>query len=205
VVDAEVPRHEFIPELVWRYDRDTSAYCDLVPLRRCDDPQGWLERAYANALVNTQVDDGHPIGEAGRGFEVTSSASMPGVVAQMLAALDVEPGMRVLEIGTGTGYNTALLAHRLGAGNIVSVEVDPAVAGHARRALAATGFGAVTVVTADGEDPVTTSTTDLHPWHVAGDVHVSTAIGLRGRPRMADEPCEPWGLPFATLLNVGEA
>jgi protein-L-isoaspartate(D-aspartate) O-methyltransferase len=265
---SEVPRHAFIPELVWHQDRDAGSHCDLVPLRRREDPQRWLERAYANAPVTTQVDDGHPIGEAGRGFEVTSSASMPAVVAQMLAALQVEPGMRVLEIGTGTGYNAALLAHRLGAGNVVSVEVDPAVAEHARRALAATGFGAVTVVSADGaqgypprapydrvistvavtevpypwvaqtrpggrvltpwgtpyyrggllaltvhpddtatggivgpasfmwlraqripryttsrimrdDDTASESTTDLHPWHVAGDVHAATAIGLR--------------------------
>ena len=111
----EVPRHAFIPELVWRHDREVGGSCDLVPVRRCDDPQYWLAAAYANAPVNTQVDDGHPTGEAGCGFEVTSSASMPAVVAQMLAALDAEPGMRVLEIGTGTGYNAALLSHRLGA------------------------------------------------------------------------------------------
>jgi len=73
---------------------------------------------------------------------------MPAVVAQMLAALEVEPGMQVLEIGTGTGYNAALLAYRLGAENTVSVEVDPAVAEHARRVLATAGFSAVTVVTA---------------------------------------------------------
>ena len=265
---TEVPRHEFIPELVWRQDRDAGSDCDLVPLQRRDDPQRWLEGAYADAPVNTQVDDGHPIGEAGCGREVTSSASMPAVVAQMLAALEAEPGMRVLEIGTGTGYNAALLAHRLGAPNIVSVEVDPGVAGHARQALAAAGFGAVTVVSADGaeghvpqapydrvistvaaaevpyawvaqtrpggrvltpwgtsyypggllaltvhpdstatgrivgpasfmrlraqriprysasrimrgDDTTTTSTTDLHPWYVAGDVHAATAIGLR--------------------------
>ncbi|MGH3781947.1 MAG: methyltransferase domain-containing protein, partial [Pseudonocardiaceae bacterium] len=268
VAFSEVPRHAFIPELVWHHDRGAGSHCDLVPLRRCDDEQGWLERAYADAPVNTQVDDGHPAGEGGCGFEVTSSASMPGVVAEMLAALQVEPGMRVLEIGTGTGYNAALLAHRLGAENVVSVEVDPAVAEHARHALAATGFSAVTVVTADGtqghppqapynrvistaavaevppawvaqtrpgglvlspwgspyypggllaltvhgdatatgriigpasfmwlraqripryitgrivrgEDPATVSSTDLHPWHVAGDVHAATAIGLR--------------------------
>ncbi|HSZ29237.1 MAG TPA: methyltransferase domain-containing protein, partial [Pseudonocardiaceae bacterium] len=149
---TEVPRHEFIPELVWHHDREAGSHRDLVPLRRCDDPQGWLERAYADAPVNTQVDDGHPAeaGEAGRGFEVTSSASMPGVVAEMLTALEAEPGMRVLEIGTGTGYNAALLAHRLGAGNVVSVEVDPVVADQARQALAAAGFSGVSVVTGDG-------------------------------------------------------
>jgi protein-L-isoaspartate(D-aspartate) O-methyltransferase len=67
----------------------------------------------------------------------------------MLAALDAEPGMRGLEIGTGTGYNAALLAHRLGAQTITSVEIDPALAEHARRALTAIGY-LVTVITGDG-------------------------------------------------------
>jgi predicted O-methyltransferase YrrM len=55
---------------------------------------------------------------------VTSSASRPDVVALTLAALDAQPGMRVLEIGTGSGYNAALLAHRLGAQNVTSVEME---------------------------------------------------------------------------------
>lgn len=41
-VVSEVPRHEFIPELVWCHDRDRAGYCDLVPLRRSEDPQRWL-------------------------------------------------------------------------------------------------------------------------------------------------------------------
>jgi len=147
---TEVPRHVFVPELVWRHDEDSEVNCDLVPLRRAEDPQRWLELAYANDFVTTQVDDGHPAGADGCGFEVTSSASMPAVVAQMLTALQVEPGMRVLEIGTGTGYNAALLAHRLGPANVVSVEIDPAVAEHARRALTAAGYGALRVITSDG-------------------------------------------------------
>ena len=147
---TEVARHVFVPELVWDQDRGCAGDCDLVPLRRAEDPRRWLELAYANAFVVTQVDDGHPVGADGRGFEVTSSASMPAVMAQMLTALAVEPGMRVLEIGTGTGYNAALLAHRLGAANVVSVEIDPTVAEHARAALAAAGYGALRVLTGDG-------------------------------------------------------
>jgi protein-L-isoaspartate O-methyltransferase len=68
----------------------------------------------------------------------------------MLAALDVQPGMKVCEIGTGTGYNAALLAQRLGARHITTIEIDPTVATQARRALSATGFGAVTVIAGDG-------------------------------------------------------
>ncbi|MGQ0779178.1 MAG: methyltransferase domain-containing protein [Pseudonocardiales bacterium] len=65
-----------------------------------------------------------------------SSSSMPTVMAGMLEALDLQPGHRVLEIGTGTGHNAALLCHRVGPQNVVSVELDPSLADAARRALA---------------------------------------------------------------------
>jgi len=46
-----------------RQDRDADSDCDLVPLRRREDEQGWLELVYADVAVTTQVDDGHPAGE----------------------------------------------------------------------------------------------------------------------------------------------
>jgi hypothetical protein len=52
----------------------------------------------------------------------------------------------VLEIGTGTGWNAALLCHRLGAGNVVTVEVDEASARDARKRLGEAGFEPVAVV-----------------------------------------------------------
>lgn len=55
-----------------------------------------------------------------------------------------EPGMSVLEIGTDTGWNAALLAHQLGGANLTSVEIDPGIAAQARTALADAGYGAVT-------------------------------------------------------------
>lgn len=146
---AQVPRHMFVTDTVWRHDRSVGGPNDLLPLSRDVDPDGWLELVYCNAPVNTQVDDGHP-GPDGTGHEVSSSTSQPSVMADMLTALDAHPGHRVLEVGTGTGWNAALLAHRLGAGNVTSVEVDPVVATHARVALAATGFGDVQVITGDG-------------------------------------------------------
>lgn len=139
-----VPRHLFIPDLVWREERS------LIPLHRSDDPTTWLTLAYANDPVITQVDDGHPVGPGLIGDEISSTASKPTVVARMLAALQIEPGMSVLEIGTGTGYNAALLAHRLGGRNVCSIEIDPRVADQARNALADAGFEDVTVITGDG-------------------------------------------------------
>lgn len=114
------------------------------------DPATWPALAYANSPVITQVDDGHPIGPGLTGNEISSSASKPTVVAQMLTALQAEPGMSVLKIGTGTGYRAALLAHRLGGQNVTSIEINAAVAAPARKALTAAACGDVTVVTGDG-------------------------------------------------------
>jgi protein-L-isoaspartate(D-aspartate) O-methyltransferase len=140
-----VPREVFIPEVIWRYAGD-----NLVPLRRCDEPHEWLRRVYGPRYVVTQVDDGAPAGPEGRGRMATSSASRPDIVALMLEAGRVEPGMRVLEIGTGTGYTAALLAHRIGARNVTTIEVDPQLAAGARTVLDRTGYGEVTVITGDG-------------------------------------------------------
>ncbi len=142
---AAVQRHTFIPDLTWHHGR-----AGLVPRYRAEDPDSWLSAAYADDAVITQVDDGEPGGPDGTGSLSTSSASMPTVVAVMLRALDVHDGQQVLEIGTGTGYNAALLAHRLGAHHVTSVEIDPAVADAARHALDRAGYGGITVVTADG-------------------------------------------------------
>lgn len=158
---AALLRHQFIPDIVW----DDSAG-ELVPLRRAADPDRWLEVAYALDAVITQVDDGHPTRFGERGRYVTSSASRPDVVALMLTTLDAHPGMRVLEIGTGTGYNAALLAHYLGAQNVTSVEIGPVLAEHARSALAATGYS-VAVVTGDGARG--------YPPHAPYDRIISTA------------------------------
>ncbi len=137
-----VPRQQFIPETVWQLEGG-----DFRPVSRAEDPHRWLELASGERAVITQLDDGRVdnVGDMS-----TSSASMPKLVAEMLDHLDVQGGERVLEIGTGTGWNAALLAHRLGSDRVTSIEVDAEVAGHARKALSDAGFGGVTVVTGDG-------------------------------------------------------
>src|SRR5256885_13247660 len=80
-----------------------------------------------------------------------SSASAPEVVALMLAQLDPQPGDRVLEIGAGTGYNAALLAHLVGdGGRVVTLDIDEDLVLAAREHLLDAGFGQVEVVQADG-------------------------------------------------------
>jgi protein-L-isoaspartate(D-aspartate) O-methyltransferase len=73
------------------------------------------------------------------------------MMAVMLDQLGLAPGQRVLEIGTGTGYNAALLAHLVAdQRSVVTIEVDREVAGRARATLAGAGYGGITVLCADG-------------------------------------------------------
>jgi protein-L-isoaspartate(D-aspartate) O-methyltransferase len=133
----QVPRHVFVPYyFVGRpggYDR--VWYGDPDPLRR----ERWLRGAYADSAIATRVRDG----------ELISSSSQPSLMARMLAELDVRDGDRVLEIGAGSGYNAALLSHRLGEENVTTLDLDPEITESARTHLATAGYRPV-VVTGDG-------------------------------------------------------
>lgn len=81
----------------------------------------------------------------------TSSSSQPAIMARMLEQLAIEPGQRVLEIGAGSGYNAALIAHLVGPGGWVdTVDLDSEVSAAARAGLARAGVERVTVHTGDG-------------------------------------------------------
>ncbi|MGH3929785.1 MAG: methyltransferase domain-containing protein [Pseudonocardiaceae bacterium] len=139
-----VPRQLFVPDAVWIGKRPP-----VRPVIRQDDPADWLELVHSDVPLVTQVDDG-ATAPGQPGTYPTSSISQPSLVAMMLARTQLAEGHRVLEIGTGTGYNAALLAHRLGPENVTTIEIDPVVADFARAALDRAGFGAVTVITGDG-------------------------------------------------------
>jgi protein-L-isoaspartate(D-aspartate) O-methyltransferase len=80
-----------------------------------------------------------------------SSASAPNVMAIMLEQLDPGPGDHVLEIGAGTGYNAALLAHIVGpSGSVTTLDIDEDIVAAARKHLQAAGFHDVAVLTRDG-------------------------------------------------------
>lgn len=80
-----------------------------------------------------------------------SSISQPTIVALMLEMARLSGGQRVLEIGTGTGYNAALIAHLAGSdGAVVSIELEKDLATSARRRLSALGFSNVEVAHGDG-------------------------------------------------------
>lgn len=139
-----MPRHLFVPAVAWAYPYQGPGY----RIDRERDPESWWDAAYADQSIITQIDDG--AAEAGGGDGTyTSSLSAPGVVVEFLELLAPHDGDRVLEIGTGTGWTAGLLAARVGAENVISIEIDPALhaqaaanlerAGHAPRLVLGDG------------------------------------------------------------------
>jgi len=77
--------------------------------------------------------------------------SAPGVVAIMTEALEVKPGMRVLEVGAGSGYQAAILSRLAGkAGKVFSMERIPELAARAKKNLKRDGANGVEVICGDG-------------------------------------------------------
>ncbi|MEV2276530.1 methyltransferase domain-containing protein [Nocardiopsis sp. NPDC049922] len=129
---ATVPRHLFVPEFHVRTEEGTVSYTDRTP--------GWLEAVYSDSTLITRFS---PEGLA------VSSSTEPSLMALMLEHLQVEDGMRVLEVGAGTGYNAGLLSERVGSALVTSIDRDPELVERAHVSLAAAGYGP-TVAVADG-------------------------------------------------------
>lgn len=189
-VFAAVPRHLFVPSyyvgVAGGYER-----------RRCDDPapgagERWLLGAYQDRPLGILLRDG----------ELLSTSSQPSLMAMMLVALGVRDGDRVLEIGTGSGYNAALLAQRLGAGDLVTtIDLDPQITESARRHLDSDGHHPV-VVTGDGAHGV--------PARAPFDRIIATCAPPSVPPAWLGQ-CRPGGrilVPYATgvaALTVRDA
>jgi protein-L-isoaspartate(D-aspartate) O-methyltransferase len=83
-----------------------------------------------------------------------SSLSAAHIQAVMLEQAEIEPGMRVLEVGSG-GCNAALIAELVGAeGSVTTVDIDQEIVARANAGLQASGYGQVRVVHADAEHGV---------------------------------------------------
>lgn len=100
-----------------------------------------LDAVYSNVAFPTKID---------ASGTTISSSSEPGVMAVMLANLELHEAHRVLEIGAGTGYNSALIAELIGsAGRVTTIDIDDDVVDRARRSLKSAGYDAE-VVCGDG-------------------------------------------------------
>jgi protein-L-isoaspartate(D-aspartate) O-methyltransferase len=134
LADESVGRMEFLLTLRRR------GISDAAVLRAMDEVprEHFVEAAHADAAYG---DHALPI-------PCGQTISQPYVVAYMTEQLAVKPGHRVLEIGTGSGYQAAVLA-RL-AGEVVTVERYRTLAEKARTRFAELGITNVTVVVGDG-------------------------------------------------------
>ena len=129
------PRHAFLSSF---HQQTLTGVVEVT-----EESPDWLHTVYSDASLVIQVTDGLP----------TSSSTMPGLMMRMLEALGVRDGMNVLEVGTGTGYNTALLCARLADHRVTTIDVDPTLTAPARERLAGLGMYPQ-VVTGDGADGV---------------------------------------------------
>ena len=113
-------------------DRRVLAALRTVP-RHQFVPDIYVDQAYINRAL--------PIGEG-------QTISQPYVVAWMSELLDVEPGEKVLEIGTGSGYQAAILAEM--EAEVFSIEIIPVLAGRSRDVLDSLGYDNVRTRVDDG-------------------------------------------------------
>lgn len=100
---------------------------------------------FAPDRYREQAYEDHPL-PIGQGQTI----SQPYIVALMLEALALQPGDRVLEVGTGSGYVTALLAELVT--QVISIERHGRLADGARELLARLGYSNVQVVVGDGSE-----------------------------------------------------
>ncbi|MDN5747151.1 MAG: protein-L-isoaspartate O-methyltransferase [Pseudonocardia sp.] len=141
----DVPRHHFVPAYYTGPARDGHWQCHTPGT----DTPGWLRRTYSDASLTVALSE---LGLWGDRHPVATSPP-PELTVRGLHALDVENGQRLLQLGIGCGYTTALAAHRLGPGRVVGVEIDPDLLRDAARRVRERGLD-VAVRQGDGSLPV---------------------------------------------------
>ncbi|MEV6967151.1 methyltransferase domain-containing protein [Hamadaea sp. NPDC051192] len=117
---AQTPRHAFVP---FYLDGDTITVAHT---------ESGLGQVYSDRPLITEL------GLLDRAGSLAGSGQ-PSVTAQMLDWLAVDAGDRVLQIGIGTGYETALLCHRVGDTQVTGVDADEQVMLTAKVRLAGVG------------------------------------------------------------------
>jgi protein-L-isoaspartate(D-aspartate) O-methyltransferase len=142
LIDAfrATPRHRFL-DRVYHFSRSRGRWVELNVRR--PGPAG-LRLVYADRALSTRLSDAPP----GQTPTAISSSSQPSLMSVILEDLRLARGLRVLEVGTGTGYNAALLAHVVGP--VTSLEVDRRVLAEAAEHLDRFPDRTVTLVHGDG-------------------------------------------------------
>ncbi|MGQ4516814.1 ATP-grasp peptide maturase system methyltransferase [Streptomyces sp. DW26H14] len=188
-----VPRHRFVPGFYLPADeRDGQGLTVWEPVTAESGRDRWLAAVYSDTTLVTQFDGEEPDWNdphVRHGGAPTSSSTLPSLVVRMWADADVREGHTVLEIGTGTGYSTALACERLGSAGVTSIEVDPHRLEQAAGALYACGY-TPNLAVADG----------LHGyWPDASFDRIVAACSFRAVPAALLAQSRPGGKILLTL------
>ena len=174
-----MPRHLFVQ----RYrERASAEWCEVT-------------QATLNQYLATLYAD-HPLTLFGDDDDnIPSTISQPSFVLRMLDLLQLQSGHTVLELGTGSGWNAALIGHLVGrTGNVFSVEIIPEIALRAAETLGQLGITNVRVITGDGGDG-----------YAAGGPYdrITFTAGTYDLPRQFYEQTKTGGLLLAVIKNEG--
>lgn len=128
------PRHHFVRKFSVDYDNWIEVDDETI--------KNFLLLIYADATLLIW-DDGHHV----------STISQPSLVLHMLELLDIKPGMRIFELGTGSGWNAAMLGRLVGnSGEVVSYEIIPELARDAERNFSSMNLPQVKVKSGDAAE-----------------------------------------------------
>ncbi|MFK0119293.1 methyltransferase domain-containing protein [Streptomyces sp. NPDC090994] len=191
-----LPRQILMPQAyVRRSAPDETPPCwDLLDLSRPADRKELLERLHSGNSVAIQH-NGEPIlGRAPgprRGGAITAMSSTMALTADLLQQLDLRPGQRVLDVGTGAGVTASTACFVCGDEGVVTLDIDPHVTAAARDRLSALGYRRSAAVTGDG----TTG------WAAGGPYdRIFVSFAVRHVPQALVEQLAPGG---RALMTVG--
>lgn len=107
-------------------------------------PDQSLVQIYSDKVIYTKVN---------KNYELLSSSTSPNIMAQMLEKLQLKVGEKILEIGTGTGYNAALIGNIVGEkGMVITIDIEEDVIRHATEKFSNINYSWVKAVEGDGFD-----------------------------------------------------
>jgi protein-L-isoaspartate(D-aspartate) O-methyltransferase len=169
----QIPRHLFV-DFYYQQQGNNLAWNQVTTPAQ--------EDIYCDEALVTKLDE--------KGFPISSS-SQPGVMARQLELLDLYPGLSVLEIGTGTGYNAALMGALVSpTGQIISIDIDPELITTAMKHVEATGVTNVLATAGDGFQGYR----EYAPYN-----RLLATCAVRMLPRLWAEQLAPGGLLLVNL------
>lgn len=186
-----LPRHVLMPQAYVRRsapDEDPPRW-DLLDFSR---PADRKERLHSGDSVAIQHDGELILGRSAgprRGGAMTAMSSTMGLTAGLLQLMDLRPGQRVLDVGTGAAVTASVACFVCGDTGVATLDIDPHVTAAARERLAALGYRPA-VVTGDG----TAGWADAAPYD-----RVFASFAVPRVPEALVEQLAPGGRALMTL------